>query len=318
MTTSTSTVLITGGAGFLGSHLCDKFLENNWSVIVLDNLLTGSIDNVSHLMGKNNFKFIKYDVTNYLFFEEKIDLILHFACPASPFDYAKHPIHTMKVDSLGTLNTLGLALNKKSRYVFASTSEIYGSPAVHPQTEEYWGHVNPIGPRSVYDEAKRFSEAMCMAYFREHQIDIRIARIFNTYGTRMKLTDGRVIPTFIAQALRNENITIFGDGNQTRSFCFIDDQVEGLYKLSLAEGMAGEVLNLGNTEERTIKQLAEMIIKKTNSMSKITFENIPTDDPPIRKPDISKAERLLDFRPVIPLSQGLDKIIPWFRSRIDS
>jgi len=312
-----TTVLITGGAGFLGSHLCDKFLENNWNVIVLDNLLTGSIDNVSHLMGKGNFKFIKYDVTNYLFFEENIDLILHFACPASPLDYAQYPIHTMKVDSLGTLNTLGLANNKKSRYVFASTSEIYGSPTVHPQKEEYWGNVNPIGPRSVYDEAKRFSEAMCMAYHREHRIDIRIARIFNTYGTRMKLKDGRVIPTFISQAIKKKDISIFGDGSQTRSFCFVDDLVEGIYKLSLTDGIPGEVVNLGNPEELTIKQVAQMIIEKTNSQSKIIFETMPVDDPPKRKPDISKAERLLKFRPLVSLSLGLDKIIPWFSSRID-
>lgn len=311
-----ATVLITGGAGFLGSHLCDKFLANNWNVIVLDNLLTGSIDNVSHLMGKGNFKFIKYDVTNYLFFEENIDLILHFACPASPLDYTQHPIHTMKVDSLGTLNTLGLAGKKKSRYVFASTSEIYGSPTIHPQNEEYWGNVNPIGPRSVYDEAKRFSEAMCMAYYREHQIDIRIARIFNTYGTRMKLKDGRVIPTFISQAVKNKHITIFGDGSQTRSFCFVDDLVEGIYKLSLADSIAGEVVNLGNSEELSIKELAIIIIEKINSQSKIVFDTMPVDDPPKRRPDISKAKQLLEFQPSISLSEGLDKIIPWFRSRI--
>ncbi len=306
------TVLITGGAGFIGSHLSDMFLTGGWNVIVLDNLLTGSSDNISHLIGRENFKFIKYDVTDYLFFEENIDLILHFACPASPFDYAQHPIHTMKVDSLGTLNTLGLAKNKKSRYVFASTSEVYGSPSVHPQKEEYWGNVNPVGPRSVYDEAKRFSEAMCMAYFREHSIDIRIARIFNTYGTKMRLLDGRVVPTFIHQALHGKNITIFGDGSHTRSFCFIDDLVNGIYKLSTTEGLEGSVINLGNNSEISIKELADRIIELTGSQSKIVFSKLPVDDPPIRCPDISKAEKLLGFDPVTDLKTGLKKIIPWF------
>jgi len=311
------TVLITGGAGFLGSHLTDKFLNEGWNVIVLDNLLTGSIDNISHLLGKENFKFIKYDVTDYLFFEEDIDLILHFACPASPFDYFQHPIHTMKVDSLGTLNTLGLARNKNARYVFASTSEIYGSPQVHPQTEDYWGNVNPIGVRSVYDEAKRFSEAMCMAYHREHGIDIRIARIFNTYGTRMKLTDGRVIPTFISQTLSGKDITIFGDGSHTRSFCYVDDLTKGIYDLSDKPGLEGDVLNLGNPVEFTIKSLAEMIISITDSGSKIVYKDIPEDDPPIRRPDISKAKKLLGFSPYISLEDGLKNIIPWFRKRVD-
>jgi len=311
------TVLITGGAGFLGSHLTDKFLNKGWNVIVLDNLITGSVDNISHLIEKDNFKFIKYDVTDYLFFEEDIDLILHFACPASPIDYALHPIHTMKVDSLGTLNTLGLAKNKGSRYVFASTSEIYGSPEIHPQHEEYWGNVNPIGVRSVYDEAKRFSEAMCMAYHREHDIDIRISRIFNTYGTRMKLTDGRVIPTFISQSLSGENITIFGDGSHTRSFCYVDDLTEGIYKLSVRDGIEGSVVNLGNPDEFSIKSLAEKIISFTNSDSTIVHMEIPEDDPPIRKPDISKAKKLLGFAPSVSLEDGLKKIIPWFNSKID-
>lgn len=311
------TVLITGGAGFLGSHLTDKFLIEGWNVIVLDNLITGSINNISHLIGKENFKFIKYDVTDYLFFEENIDLILHFACPASPFDYFKHPIHTMKVDSLGTLNTLGLARNKNARYVFASTSEIYGSPLVHPQTEDYWGNVNPVGIRSVYDEAKRFSEAMCMAYYREHGIDIRISRIFNTYGTRMKLTDGRVIPTFISQALSGKDITIFGDGSHTRSFCYVDDLTKGIYDLSDADELKGSVLNLGNPDEFTIKSLAEVIISITGSGSKIIYTDIPEDDPPIRKPDISKAKELLGFSPVISLEDGLKNIIPWFQKRLD-
>lgn len=311
------TVLITGGAGFLGSHLSDKFLNEEWNVIVLDNLITGSIENISHLIGHKNFRFIKYDVTDYLFFEEEIDLILHFACPASPLDYFQHPIHTMKVDSLGTLNTLGLARNKKSRYLFASTSEIYGSPEVHPQTEDYWGNVNPVGIRSVYDEAKRFSEAMCMAYHREHNIDIRIARIFNTYGTRMKLSDGRVIPTFISQALSGKDITIFGDGSHTRSFCFVDDLIEGIYKLSTTGDLDGSVVNLGNPDEFTIKSLAEKIISLTGSSSDIVFQDIPEDDPPIRKPDITKAGKLIGFSPVMTLEEGLKKIIPWFRRRVD-
>jgi len=311
------TVLITGGAGFLGSHLSDKFLKEEWNVIVLDNLLTGSTDNISHLIGNKNFKFINYDVTDYLFFDGEIDLILHFACPASPLDYFQHPIHTMKVDSLGTLNTLGLARNKKSRYFFASTSEIYGSPEIHPQTEDYWGNVNPVGIRSVYDEAKRFSEAMCMAYHREHNIDIRIARIFNTYGTRMKLSDGRVIPTFISQALSGKDITIFGDGSHTRSFCFVDDLIEGIYKLSTTNDLEGNVVNLGNPDEFTIKSLAEKIITLTNSNSRIVYQDIPEDDPPIRKPDITKAGKLLGFSPDITLEEGLKKIIPWFRRRIN-
>lgn len=312
-----ATILITGGAGFLGSHLCDWFLDRNWRVIVVDNLITGAIENISHLLGKENFTFYKYSVTNYLFFEEKIDLILHFACPASPFDYIQYPIHTMKVDSLGTLNTLGLAKSKVSRYVFASTSEVYGSPAVHPQPEDYWGHVNPVGPRSVYDEAKRFSEAMCMAYFREHGIDVRIARIFNTYGTRMRLDDGRVIPTFISQALKNEDITIFGEGDQTRSFCFIDDLTEGVYTLSTRDDLAGEVINLGNPEELSIRKLANTVIEKTASRSKLKFKSMPADDPPIRQPDISKARKLLGFNPGVLLSEGLDRIIPWFKKKIE-
>ncbi|MCK4835009.1 MAG: SDR family oxidoreductase [Candidatus Aminicenantes bacterium] len=312
-----ATVLITGGAGFLGSHLCDTFLNKKWRVIVVDNLITGAIENISHLLGNENFSFIKYNVTNYLFFEKKIDLILHFACPSSPFDYVKYPIHTMKVDSLGTLNTLGLAKNKHSRYVFASTSEVYGSPSCHPQKEDYWGHVNPVGPRSVYDEAKRFSEAMCMAYFRKHGVDVRIARIFNTYGTRMRLDDRRAIPTFISRALKNEEITIFGDGTQTRSFCFIDELTEGIFNLSTEEGIEGEVINLGNPEEQSIMNVAKIIIKKVRSNSKIVFDKIPEDDPPRRKPDIDKAKELLKFNPRISLDQGLDIVVPWFRMKMN-
>lgn len=309
--------LITGGAGFLGSHLCDRYVKEGWDVISLDNLLTGSIDNISHLMGNKNFQFINYSVTNYLFFKEDIDLILHFACPASPLDYYQFPIHTMKVDSLGTLNTLGLAKVKKSRYLFASTSEIYGSPAFHPQPEEYWGNVNPIGPRAVYDEAKRFSEAMCMAYYREHDIDIRIARIFNTYGTRMRLNDGRVVPTFICQASNNEDITIFGDGSQTRSFCHVDDLVDGIYRMSIQDNPQQRVINIGNPEERTIRELAEIIIRLTGSGSKIIQKEMPQDDPPRRQPDISRARELLDYSPEITLEEGLKRIIPWFQERLN-
>lgn len=311
------TVLITGGAGFLGSHLCDIFLGRGWRVIVVDNLITGAIDNISHLMGTENFSFIKYNVTHYLFFEDEIDLILHFACPSSPFDYEQYPIHTMKVDSLGTLNTLGLAKNKSARYVFASTSEVYGSPSIHPQDEGYWGHVNPVGPRSVYDEAKRFSEAMCMAYFRKHDVDVRIARIFNTYGTRMRLDDRRAIPTFISQALQNREITIFGDGSQTRSFCFIDDLTRGIFNLSTREGIGGEVFNLGNPEEKTVLDVARTIIEKVGSHSKITHAGMPEDDPPRRRPDIAKARKWLDFDPVIDLKQGLEKVIPWFKEKLE-
>lgn len=310
------TVLITGGAGFLGSHITDRFIKENWNVIVLDNLLTGSIDNIAHLIGEENFKFVKYNVTNYLFFKEDIDLILHFACPASPFDYNQYPIHTMKVDSIGTLNTLGLAKKKKSRYIFASTAEIYGNPAVHPQSEDYWGNVNPIGLRSVYHEAKRFSEAMSMAYYREHNINIQIARIFNTYGARMRLNDGRVVPTFISQAIKNEDITIFGDGSHTRSFCYIEDLVNSIYRLSTETDLAGEVFNIGNPEEKTIKELAELIIRETGSNSKIVFRDIPQDDPLRRKPDITKAQNLLDFYPKIDLLEGIRKVIPWFKESI--
>ena len=282
----------------------------------MDNFLTGSPDNIAHLLGHPSFKFIRYDVTNYVYIEGPLDLILHFACPASPVDYMNHPIHTMKVDSLGTLNTLGLAKAKKAVYVLASTSEIYGSPSVHPQPETYWGYVNPIGPRSVYDEAKRFSEAMCMAYHREHGLDVRILRIFNTYGPRMRLNDGRAIPNFITQALRNEPITIYGDGSQTRSFCYIDDLVEGIYRASTMENLAGEVINLGNPTEISILEVAQLIIKITNSKSAVEFLPPREDDPPIRKPDITKAKTLLGWEPKVPLEEGLRLTIEYFKGRL--
>ncbi len=306
-------VLITGGAGFLGSHLSEKFLQEGYKVIVMDNLLTSSIDNIAPLFGKENFTFIKYNVVNYIYLEGDIDLILHFACPASPIDYIKHPIHTMKVDSLGTLNSLGLAKVKNSRYVFASTSEIYGSAQVHPQREDYWGNVNPVGPRSVYDEAKRFSEAMSMAYHRKYGIDIRIARIFNTYGPRMRADDGRVISSFIVNALQNKPIEVFGDGKQTRSFCYVSDLIEGIFRLSSQNNLNGEILNLGNPEEIEIIELANLIIKLTNSSSKIIYKELPTDDPPARKPDINKAKNIIGWEPQVKLEQGLIKTIEYFK-----
>ncbi len=307
-------VLITGGAGFLGSHLAEKFLENGHKVIVLDNLITSSVDNIAHLFGNENFTFIKYNVVNYIYVKDDVDIILHFACPASPLDYQKHPIHTMKVDSLGTLNSLGLAKAKKSRFVFASTSEIYGSPQIHPQDESYWGYVNPIGVRSVYDEAKRFSEAMSMAYFREYGIDIRILRIFNTYGPRMRANDGRVVSSFITKALKNEEITVFGDGTQTRSFCYVDDMTEGIYKISLKDGIEGEVFNIGNPEEVTILNLAKLIIELTGSSSKIKFLPLPEDDPPKRKPKIDKIKATINWTPKVSLKQGLIKTIEYFEN----
>jgi dTDP-glucose 4,6-dehydratase len=306
-------VLITGGAGFLGSHLCEKFLNEDYEVIVMDNLLTSTIDNVSHLFGHDNFTFIKYNVVNYIYVEGKIDLILHFACPASPIDYIKHPIHTMKVDSLGTLNSLGLAKNKKSRYIFASTSEIYGSAQIHPQKESYWGNVNPVGPRSVYDEAKRFSEAMSMAYHREYDIDVRIARIFNTYGPNMRPDDGRVISSFIVNALKNKPLEVFGDGLQTRSFCYVDDLIEGIFGLSVHENLNGEIFNLGNPEEIKIIDLAKLIIEITGSKSEIINKQLPEDDPPVRKPDIDKANKIINWYPKTELKEGLNKTVKYFK-----
>ncbi len=311
-----SRVLITGVAGFLGSHLAEKFLNEGWKVLGMDNFLTGCEENIAHLFSNPNFTFYKYDVTNFIYVDGEIELILHFACPASPKDYEEHPIHTMKVDSLGTLHTLGLAKNKRARYLFASTSEVYGDPEVHPQREDYWGKVNPIGPRSVYDEAKRFSEALCMAYHREHKIDVRIARIFNTYGPRMRKDDGRVIPTFIVKALKGEPIPIYGNGKQTRSFCFVDDMIEGIYRLSVKDGIEGVVINLGNPEEFTIIELAEKIKELTSSSSPFEFYPLPQDDPLRRNPDISRAKKILGWSPKIKLEEGLKITIEWFRGRV--
>jgi len=309
-------VLITGAAGFIGSHLCDRFIKEGFYVIGIDSFLTGSPDNIAHLIGNEKFKFIKYDVTNFIYVPDKIDIILHFACPASPVDYLNHPIHTMKVDSLGTINTLGLAKAKKARYIFASTSEIYGDPRVHPQPETYWGNVNSIGPRSVYDEAKRFSEALTMAYYRKHNLDTRIVRIFNTYGPRMRMNDGRVVPNFITQALKNEPITVYGDGTQTRSFCYIDDLLEGIFKISIIRDSNGEVFNLGNPEEYKILDFAKIIKRLTHSKSPIIFKVLPQDDPKQRKPDITRVKTTLKWEPKISLNQGLKKTINWFEEKL--
>ena len=307
-------VLITGCAGFIGSHLCDRFLKEGFEVIGMDNFITGNPDNIAHLIGNPKFKFIHYNVVNYLYVDGPLDLILHFACPASPVDYMNHPIHTMKVDSLGTLNTLGLAKLKSARYVFASSSEVYGDPQLHPQREDYWGFVNPVGVRSVYSEAKRFSEALCMAYWREHKVDVRIARIFNTYGERMRMDDGRVIPTFLSKALKGEPIPIHGDGSQTRSFCYIEDLVDGIFKLSITDHLEGQVINLGNPEEITILDLAKLVLKITDSKLPIQMLEGREEDPKKRCPDIKKAKELLDWEPKTSLKEGLKKTVEWLKS----
>jgi len=306
-------VLITGASGFIGSHLCDRFIKEEFYVIGLDSFLTGNPENIAHLMGNEKFKFIKYDVTNFIYIPDEIDIILHFACPASPVDYLNHPIHTMKVDSLGTINTLGLAKAKRARYIFASTSEIYGDPQIHPQPETYWGNVNPIGPRSVYDEAKRFSEALTMAYYRKHNLDTRIVRIFNTYGPRMRMNDGRVVPNFITQSLKNEPITVYGDGTQTRGFCYIDDLVEGIFRMATMNKLNGEVINLGNPDEYKIIDFAKIIKRLTRSKSLIIFNDLPQDDPKQRKPDITKVKNILKWEPNVNIDEGLEKTIDWFK-----
>lgn len=304
--------LITGGAGFIGSHLCERMLQEGYQVICMDNLLTGSLRNIEHLFRDPNFYFEKYDITHYVHVPGRLDCILHFASPASPADYLMHPIHTMKVGAIGTLHVLGLAKAKNARILVASTSEVYGDPEVHPQPESYWGHVNPIGPRGVYDEAKRFLEALTMAYHRTHRLDTRIVRIFNTYGPRMRPNDGRALPNFITQALKNEPVTVFGDGSQTRSFCYIDDLIEGIFRLSLSDEV--EPVNLGNPDEVTILQVAKEVIELTNSQSEIVFRELPVNDPKIRKPDISKAKRILQWEPRVSRKEGLLKTIEYFRS----
>ncbi|HPC73024.1 MAG TPA: SDR family oxidoreductase [Syntrophales bacterium] len=305
--------LITGGAGFLGSHLCDYLIARGHRVVCMDNLLTGSIDNVAHLIGHERFAFVDYDVTNYIYVEGPVDNILHFASPASPIDYLRLPIQTLKVGSLGTHKTLGLAKAKGARYILASTSECYGDPLVHPQPEDYWGHVNPVGPRGVYDEAKRFAEALTMAYHRYHGVHTKIARIFNTYGTRMRVDDGRALPTFMMQSLRGEDLTVFGDGTQTRSFCYVGDLVEGIYKLLYSE--EHDPVNLGNPDEMTVLEFARKVIEVTRSGSKIVFRDLPVDDPKIRQPDITKAKRVLGWEPRVGLEEGLRRVLEYFEGR---
>jgi dTDP-glucose 4,6-dehydratase len=307
-------VLVTGAAGFLGSHLCDRFIKERYYVIGMDNLSTGSMKNIEHLFPNKNFEFYFHDVTKFVHVPGKLDYILHFASPASPIDYLKIPIQTLKVGSLGTHNLLGLAKEKKSRFLIASTSEIYGDPSVHPQNEEYWGNVNPIGPRGVYDEAKRFMEAITMAYHTYHGLDIRIARIFNTYGPRMRLNDGRALPAFIGQALRGEDITVFGDGSQTRSFCYVDDQIEGIYRLLMCDYVYP--INIGNPDEITMLEFAEEIIKLTGTNQKIVFKPLPEDDPKQRQPDITKANEILGWEPKVSRAEGLKITYEYFKKVI--
>ena len=304
-------VLITGAAGFLGSHLCDRFIGEGFEVLGMDNLITGDLRNIEHLFKHPNFIFYEHDVSNFVHVSGKVDYILHFASPASPIDYLKIPIQTLKVGSLGTHNLLGLAKSKGARILVASTSEVYGDPAVHPQTESYWGNVNPVGPRGVYDEAKRFQEAITMAYHTYHNLDTRIIRIFNTYGPRMRLNDGRVLPAFIGQALRGEDLTVFGDGSQTRSFCYVDDLIEGIYRLLMSD--YHQPVNIGNPDEITIKEFAEEIIKLTNTKQKVIYEPLPKDDPTQRQPDITKARQLLGWEPKISRSEGLKITYEYFK-----
>ncbi|MGL1888344.1 MAG: SDR family oxidoreductase [Reichenbachiella sp.] len=307
-------VLITGGAGFLGSHLCDRFLKEGCHVIAMDNLITGSLDNIEHLFEREDFEFYNHDVSKFVHVPGELDYIMHFASPASPIDYLKMPIQTLKVGSLGTHNLLGLAKSKGARMLIASTSEVYGDPLVHPQAEDYWGNVNPVGPRGVYDEAKRFQEAMTMAYHTFHGVETRIVRIFNTYGPRMRLDDGRVLPAFIGQALRGEDLTAFGDGSQTRSFCYVDDLVEGIYRLLQSD--CADPVNIGNPSEITINQFAEEILKLTDSKSKIIYKDLPMDDPKQRKPNITKAKELLGWEPKFSRSEGLKPTLEYFVEKV--
>jgi dTDP-glucose 4,6-dehydratase len=308
-------VLITGAAGFLGSHLCDRFLEEGHEVVGMDNFITGSPDNVAHLMGRQGFQFVQYDVTEFIYVAGPVDGVLHFASPASPVDYLEYPIQTLKVGSLGTHKTLGLAKAKGARYLLASTSEVYGDPLQHPQTEAYWGNVNPIGPRGVYDEAKRFAEALTMAYHRYHGLDTRIARIFNTYGPRMRPADGRVVSNFLVQALLGEPLSVYGDGSQSRSFCFVSDLIEGLYRLFFSEG--NEPVNLGNPHEFTIAELARRVLEVTGSDSEIRHLPLPEDDPKVRQPDTGRARQLLDWSAKVELREGLERTSVYFRELRD-
>ncbi len=310
------TSVVTGGAGFLGSHLTDRLLAEGHKVIAIDNLITGNPANIGHLAGNENFRFIRHNVSNFIFIpEEKLDFVFHFASPASPIDYLELPIPTLKVGALGTHNTLGLAKDKGARFLLASTSECYGDPLVHPQKEDYWGNVNPIGPRGVYDEAKRFAEAMTMAYHRFHHVDTKIVRIFNTYGPRMRLRDGRVVPAFIGQALAGEPLTIFGDGSQTRSFCYVSDLIDGIFRLAMSD--FNEPVNIGNPREMTIKQFAEEIIRITGTKSGIEHRPLPVDDPKVRQPDIGRARKILGWEPRVDFDEGIQKTIAYFRDHLE-
>jgi dTDP-glucose 4,6-dehydratase len=304
-------VLITGAAGFLGSHLCDRFLADGHSVVGLDNFVTGHADNIAHLARSDRFQFVRHDISTYTTIDGTLDGVLHFASPASPIDYLELPIQTLKVGSLGTHNALGVAKAKGARFFMASTSEVYGDPLVHPQTEDYWGNVNPVGPRGVYDEAKRFSEAITMAYHRYHGLDTRIVRIFNTYGPRMRPRDGRVVSNFIVQALSGEPLTVYGEGSQTRSFCYVSDEVEGIYRLFLRGD--SEPTNIGNPDEYTVKQLAELVVELTGTTAPIVYEPLPTDDPKVRKPDITRARSMLGWEPTVHVREGLARTIEYFR-----
>jgi dTDP-glucose 4,6-dehydratase len=306
--------VVTGAAGFLGSHLTDLLISRGHKVIGLDNFVTGAIENIDHLSGNQNFKFIQQDVTEFIFLHDRVDYVWHFASPASPIDYLELPIETLKVGSIGTHKALGLARQKGARFLLASTSEIYGDPLVHPQKEEYWGNVNTVGPRGCYDESKRFAEAMTFAYFREHQVDTRIVRIFNTYGPRMRLRDGRVVPAFVGQALSGRSLTVFGEGKQTRSFCYCSDLIEGIYRLMMSE--TNDPVNIGNPQEMTILEFAQRIIRITGSRSKIIFKPLPQDDPKQRQPDITRAKTILGWQPVVPLEDGLKRTIDYFRGRV--
>jgi dTDP-glucose 4,6-dehydratase len=308
-------ILITGAAGFLGSHLCDRFLAEGHEVVGMDNFITGSPDNIAHLIGHPGFRFVEHNVVDYVYVEGPLDGVLHFASPASPVDYLEHPIPTLKVGSLGTHKTLGLAKAKGARYLLASTSEVYGDPQVHPQPETYWGNVNPVGPRGVYDEAKRFAEAMTQAYHTYHGLDTRIVRIFNTYGPRMRPADGRVVSNFIVQALRNEPLSLYGDGSQTRSFCYVADEVDGIYRLFMSDAQGP--VNIGNPHEFTVRELAEKVIALTGSASEIRSLPLPADDPKVRRPDITRARELLGWEPRHSLDEGLKLTIPYFRERVE-
>jgi len=310
-----SRVLITGGAGFLGSHLADLILSRGHDVICMDNFVTGSPSNVAHLFGKKGFQFVEHDVTNYVYVDGPLDYILHFASPASPIDYLQLPIQTLKVGSLGTHKALGLAKAKGARFIIASTSEVYGDPLVHPQPESYWGNVNPVGPRGVYDEAKRFAEAITMAYSRAHGVRTGIVRIFNTYGPRMRLNDGRVLPAFMCQALRGEDLTVFGDGRQTRSFCYVSDLVDGIYRMMVSDVV--DPVNIGNPAEMTINDFAREILAITGSKSKLVNRDLPVDDPKVRQPDITRAKKLLGWEPKVPLREGLEKTLAFFRQNLN-